>query len=156
MTKEQNLFNGQIKYKIKATGEVVSFSWLMKVVAVNQDRLKLLSEIGELTDFFFQETLKYEKQLLNWKDLKESDILNSLEISEKILSHLEEKEWNKEKIEELLMAEANKQKDRGALLWPLRVALSGQKASAGPFDIAYILGKEKTLKRIKEAIEILV
>jgi glutamyl/glutaminyl-tRNA synthetase len=34
----------------------------------------------------------------------------------------------------------------------LRVALSGKKASAGPFDIAEILGKEKTLKRIKEAL----
>jgi len=42
------------------------------------------------------------------------------------------------------------------LLWPLRVALTGKKTSAGPFEIAEILGKEKTLKRIKEAINIII
>jgi hypothetical protein len=30
--------------------------------------------------------------------------------------------------------------------------LSGKKASPSPFEIADILGKEKTLKRIKEAV----
>ena len=43
--------------------------------------------------------------------------------------------------------------DRGYLLWPFRVALTGKKASAPPFDIAEILGKEKTLERIKFAKE---
>ncbi|MCD6528244.1 hypothetical protein J7K44_01235, partial [bacterium] len=43
--------------------------------------------------------------------------------------------------------------DRGYLLWPFRVALSGKKASAGPFEIAEVLGKEKTIKRLKEAKE---
>jgi len=47
--------------------------------------------------------------------------------------------------------EAEKVGDRGYLLWPLRVALTGKEASAGPFEIAEILGKEITLKRIKEA-----
>jgi len=37
----------------------------------------------------------------------------------------------------------------------LRAALTGKKASAGPFEIAEILGKEKTLKRIEEAKELL-
>jgi glutamyl/glutaminyl-tRNA synthetase len=51
------------------------------------------------------------------------------------------------------MPEAEKTGDRGELLWPLRVALTGKEASAGPFEIAEILGKEKTLQRIKEAKE---
>ena len=41
--------------------------------------------------------------------------------------------------------------DRGLVLWPLRVALTGKKASAGPIEIAEILGKEKTLTRLQEA-----
>lgn len=41
--------------------------------------------------------------------------------------------------------------DRGYLLWPFRVSLTGKEATAGPFEIAEILGKEKTIKRIKEA-----
>ena len=45
--------------------------------------------------------------------------------------------------------------DRGKLLWPLRVALSGKKASAGPFEIAEILGKKETIKRIEKAMKII-
>ena len=79
----------------------------------------------------------------------------------KALGDLEKGEWNAKKIEELLLESAgefNKQKgyplqNRGFLLWPLRVALSGKKTSPSPFEIADILGKEKTLKRIKQAVE---
>jgi len=58
-------------------------------------------------------------------------------------------------LEKIILPETEKFKagDRGALLWPFRVALTGKRASAGPFEIAEILGKEKTLKRIKEAKE---
>jgi len=37
---------------------------------------------------------------------------------------------------------------RGAVLWPLRYALSGQERSPDPFLITSILGQEETLKRI--------
>jgi glutamyl/glutaminyl-tRNA synthetase len=35
----------------------------------------------------------------------------------------------------------------------MRVALSGLRASPPPFDMAEILGKEKTIKRIGDAIK---
>lgn len=38
-------------------------------------------------------------------------------------------------------------------LWPLRVALSGQRNSPGVFDIAAVLGKEETLRRIDIAVK---
>ncbi|PIT87874.1 MAG: glutamate--tRNA ligase, partial [Candidatus Magasanikbacteria bacterium CG10_big_fil_rev_8_21_14_0_10_40_10] len=41
----------------------------------------------------------------------------------------------------------------GEILWPLRVALSGQKNSPGPLAIAEVLGQEKTLQRIKQAAD---
>jgi glutamyl/glutaminyl-tRNA synthetase len=41
------------------------------------------------------------------------------------------------------------------MLWPLRVALTGKQASAGPFEIADVLGRDKTLSRIKKAKELL-
>ena len=56
-------------------------------------------------------------------------------------------EGNEENLKKVLMAEAEKMGDRGKLLWPLRAALSGKEASSGPFEIAEILGREKTLKR---------
>lgn len=44
---------------------------------------------------------------------------------------------------------------RGAVLWPLRYALSGRAQSPDPFTIAGIIGKEETLKRIEQAISTL-
>ena len=34
----------------------------------------------------------------------------------------------------------------------MRVVLTGKQASPGPFDVAEVLGKEESLKRIKELI----
>jgi glutamyl-tRNA synthetase len=44
---------------------------------------------------------------------------------------------------------------RGAVLWPLRYALSGQERSPDPFSLIYILGKEESMLRIQEALGIL-
>jgi glutamyl/glutaminyl-tRNA synthetase len=66
-----------------------------------------------------------------------------------------EKTYNAISNDEDIMELANKESNRGNILWPLRVALTGKKNSAGPLDIINVLGKEKTLKRIKEAIELI-
>ena len=41
---------------------------------------------------------------------------------------------------------------KGHVLWPVRYALTGAEASPDPFTILEILGKEKSLKRIQNAI----
>ena len=41
----------------------------------------------------------------------------------------------------------------GQVLWPLRVTLSGRQFSPGVFEIAWVLGKEETLKRIENALK---
>ncbi|MDO8424386.1 MAG: glutamate--tRNA ligase [bacterium] len=124
---------------------------LPKIISLYQERLKKLSEITEFVDFFLKDNLTYDKALLKWKDMSDKEILYSLEQLEKMLAEISENDWAKETLEDILLPEAEKIGDRGRLLWPLRVALSGKKASAGPFEIAEALGREKTLKRIKEA-----
>ena len=44
---------------------------------------------------------------------------------------------------------------RGAVLWPLRYALSGQDRSPDPFTLISILGKDESISRILKAIAIL-
>jgi len=139
------------KYKIRETGEEISFEKLQKIILIYQERLKKLSEIKELTDFFFKKKLDYDKNVLKWDDMTDKEISHSLGEAEKILSKIKPDEWKKENIEKALLEETEKTGDRGRILWPLRVALSGKQASAGPFDIAHILGREKTLKRIRTA-----
>lgn len=56
------------------------------------------------------------------------------------------------------LADAEEEKGkggRGAVLWPLRYALSGEERSPDPFTLVSILGKEESLSRIKNAIAIL-
>jgi len=159
------------EFKIKATGEEITLDWLKKIVSIYQERLKKLSEISQLTDFFFKDKLEYEKDLLRWppareglrpggREMTDKEIKIVLDKLEKILSKIEAGDFDKENLERRLLPEAEefakklgKAGDRGYLLWPLRVALTGKEASAGPFEIAEILGKEKTLKRIKEALD---
>lgn len=124
-----------------------------KMISLYQERLKKLSEIVELIDFFFKEKLEYDKDLLKWKEMSDKETKENLDKSEKILSKIKNEEWNKENLGDLLLKEAEKRMDRGELLWPLRVALTGKEASAGPFEVAEVLGREKTLKRLKEAKE---
>ena len=126
---------------------------LEKIVEAYKARIKKLSEITDLVDFFFVEKLSYEKGLLVWKEMRDSETKKSLQHSAIILS--DAKDWDKENLETLLVKEATafNPKSKGDLLWPLRIALSGKEASASPFEIAEILGQEKSLKRINDAIE---
>ena len=76
------------------------------------------------------------------------EVKNNLDILDKTLSKMVK--FDQKSLGSILTPLIKKH-GSGELLWPLRVALTGQKASAGPFEIAEILGKEKTLQRIKEA-----
>ena len=144
-----------LPYLIKAglitKEEIFGFN-LQKIVAIYQERLKKLSEISELTDFFFKDKLKYDNDLLRWKEMSYKEVKKVLDKSEKILSKIKKEDFNKENLEKILMPEAEKMGDRGKFLWPFRVALTGKENSASPFEIAEILGKEKTLKRLREAL----
>lgn len=123
-----------------------------KVVVLYHGRLKKLYEIGDLADFFFKEKLEYPKELLRWKQYSDKDIEKALQTVAQILSLTPEADWTKEVLGEILLKEAEKIGDRGYLLWPMRVALTGKQASPGPFEVAEVLGKEKTLQRIRNAI----
>ena len=134
---------------------------LEKIIEVSRTRMKKLSDIVELSDFFFMDKLSYDEDLLKWGSMQDKDVKEALLLCDKILSEI--KDWETKKIEEVCLAgagEFNKQKgypekNKGFLLWPLRVALSGKQFSPSPFEIADILGKEKTLKRIANAIKLL-
>ncbi|MDO8742099.1 MAG: glutamate--tRNA ligase family protein [bacterium] len=65
-----------------------------------------------------------------------------------------------EVVKEILMPladaeEAKGKGGRGAVLWPLRYALSGQERSPDPFTLVSILGKEESVARTQKAIAIL-
>ena len=44
---------------------------------------------------------------------------------------------------------------RGAVLWPLRYSLTGLEKSPDPFEVAHLIGKEASLRRIDAALAML-
>lgn len=128
-----------------------SFSpeFLKKVLTIEQDRLNKLSEVGESNKFFFQD-IEAEKELLRWKKMPDEALKASLEKSESILENVSEENWTRENLEKKLIEAAGEKK--GDLLWPLRAALTCEQKSPSPFDVAWVLGKEESLKRINNAL----
>jgi len=131
-------------------------NYIKKVIALEQERLKKISEIGELTEFFFIDKLKYPTDLLVWKKMDYKDVKENLEKIYEQLEKIPEKNWTNDSIEDSLISYIKAKNAKvGEYLWPLRVALTGRKASPGPFEVAEILGKNESLKRIKNAINLL-
>ncbi len=82
--------------------------------------------------------------------------INLDSLSEK-LETVDETNWNAASLEETIVAWLKADnKSLGDYLWPMRVALSGRKASPGPFEIASIIGKKETLAKIAYASSILI
>lgn len=135
---------------VAETNEELAKEKLEKIVMLYRDRLRKLSEIGELADFFFKK-VEYAPDMLSWKGTAKEETLDALHMLEKLMSGISEQDWTKEKLENVIMPEAEKRRNRGVVLWPLRMALTGKQASAGPFEISEILGKQKTLEYLKEA-----
>jgi glutamyl/glutaminyl-tRNA synthetase len=130
--------------------------YIKKVIELETPRLTKLSDFLEFSEFFFQENIDYPKEYLKWKTMEEIEIPTSLKDCLAVLEKIPEKEFNKANIEtsfyNFISESYLYKKDKGRLLWPLRVALSGKKASPGPFEIAEILGKEESIKRVNFAL----
>jgi glutamyl/glutaminyl-tRNA synthetase len=138
---------------ISATGDTMKrlVPVLRDKVAVFSDIETLFSPSGELA--FANKLSDYPSEKLLWKknpDAKASSV------------HLEECRTRMEKLRfESFTADAVKvaiwdyaeAKGRGDVLWPLRVALTGQDKSPDPFVSAAILGKDEALKRIDLAVK---
>jgi len=107
-------------------------------------------KMGEY-DFAFITPATYEPKLLMWKNDKEVDQAKPrLENAHKLLTEADFSSG--EAIKEVLWAYAE-EVGKGELFWPLRIALSGKAQSPDPFTIAYTIGKDETLARIKAACD---
>jgi glutamyl-tRNA synthetase len=123
---------------------------LIKAVETEKERMKTLAEFKDLADFFF-DLPDYEKSLLIWRETTPEKTIKNLEIIAAELDKVDEMSFNKVNLEQIIMP-LTENYGIGDLLWPLRTALSGKRASPGPFEILEVLGKKESLKRIKSAI----
>jgi glutamyl-tRNA synthetase len=143
--------NDRIKYQIIKTKEIVEFKWLKKIVALEQERLKRLDEIREKTQYFFADQIEYNPTILIWRKMTNETVKDNLNLVKQELEKLPKNKFTTKNIQNKLNLLA-KNYGTGEIFWPFRVALTGLEASPPPAEIAEILGKEKTLKRIENAI----
>jgi nondiscriminating glutamyl-tRNA synthetase len=137
-------------FYLEAAPECRDEAYAKKILTIEQERLNRLDEVGESNRFFFGEP-EYDRDLLRWKQNGDEETLAALMTSSSILESTPEGEWTRENLSAKLMEAAGEK--RGDLLWPLRVALTGARQSPSPFEVAWVLGKEESLRRLAKAME---
>lgn len=126
----------------------------LELSKILQPRIQILNEISEAVDFIdlphpFNQDLFINKKM-------KTNIENSLEALKIVLPELANLDFsNEDKIKEKFIELAKKhEKKNGQIMYPIRVALTFKAFTpGGAVEIAHILGKDETIKRIKNAIE---
>jgi len=123
-----------------------------KAIALEQERTHRLREMPQRLSYLFVSQPEYDNALLIWKQTSFRDILGGLTTVYETLESIPENDYNATNLEECLKQQIQTSGlKNGIVLWPFRVALTGLAASPSPFDIASVLGKQRSLERIKDA-----
>ncbi|MDD5710725.1 MAG: glutamate--tRNA ligase [Candidatus Colwellbacteria bacterium] len=112
-------------------------------------RASRLDELENLLKFYF-ELPDYPVDLLKWKEMNFGQVELNLNKMKDAINGLEPRS-RRDVIEKKLLEAVGNGK-RGETLWPLRVALSGQENSPGPFEIIEALGEKESIRRINLAL----
>lgn len=128
-----------------------SDEWLTQMTAICQEKLKTLNEIVVYTDFFFQDIAEYEEKGVKKQWRKEG----ALEKMNAILAVFEADEscstQSLHDAYEKMSEESGL--GLGQYIHPTRLALTGKSIGPGLFELAELLGRDESLKRINAAIE---
>ncbi|GIK61463.1 MAG: glutamate--tRNA ligase [Ignavibacteriota bacterium] len=129
-----------------------SFSddYLIKVISAMKERVSFVKEYLTKSLYFFEAPNQYEEQNLKkrWKE-DSAELLGKLAQKFEQINNPSKEDYEKALDELSVQLNINK----GKLVHPLRIAVSGIGEGPGVFDIITILGKEETLKRINTALQ---
>jgi len=134
----------------KGTADDLQKKEVYRLLPAIQTRITILSEAPAILNYLLAEKLEYNPSLL-----KNEKMNVDLPVAKSALQACYEdlKKHDDFSSEDAIKACLVKTIDRlkfknGQVLWPLRVALSGQEYSPGAFEMIFLLGKEKSLERI--------
>lgn len=123
-----------------------------EAVEMFQERMKRLDDLNEFAGFL-KKADEYDPTLLIWKKMTLETAQESLGNSLAFIGTIGEDEFEKGALEDRLKEWIQENEyDNGPVLWPLRVALSGRKASPSPFEIMAVIGKKASIDRIQLAL----
>ena len=132
---------------------------LEKIVSIISERINVWSDIDKMVEdgdiqYFFN-IPKYHKEMLVWKkDGTEEQAKENLSLVKNIFEDFKKSDFNIEYLKEVLFKLAE-ERGKGNVLWPIRVSLSGKEKSPDPFTLLNLFGRDESIKRIENAIELL-
>lgn len=125
---------------------------IVSMMPLMVERLHFLSDISKLSRFLFKDITDYPVELLIPKKLDAAETVKILESVYPLLDTIAEK--TDEENEELFRTIAEKLEVKlGAVLMPLRVAVTGSTVSPPILGSMKLLGREKTRQRVEYAIK---
>jgi len=142
-----------------ARGESVP-EYLSSVAEMLRERAETFADaailLGDGEFSFMEDAISVDKELL-LKGAKAAapEVRINLECTKEILSGISLNNWNEEQVKAAVFPFAS-DKGRAQVLWPMRVALTNKEKSPDPFIVAALIGKEKSIERIRLAIESLM
>ena len=119
-----------------------------------QSRIDKFGDIQNLFAFFENDQNFDQNLFFNKKNKLEVE--DSIEILKNILPSLENvQDWTNENLNALLQSFAEQHEFKiGKVMWPVRIAVTGEVMTpGGGAEMLYLLGKEKSISRIKYQIE---
>ncbi|WP_177761878.1 glutamate--tRNA ligase [Flavobacterium sp. I3-2] len=135
---------------LEAKGIATDINYVEKVVALVKDRANFVTELYDLSDFFFVAPTEFDpKALKNWKEDtnelldKVAVVINSIDDFEAKNIETAVKNWITEN--DLPM---------GKIMQPLRVSIVGAMKGPDLFEIISMLGKANVLERISNTYKI--
>lgn len=140
-----------LAYQLKRLGyDVDQGPDLLELVKTQQERAKTLKEMAEKSLMFYQDYDEFDEKAAK-KNLKPT-ALPPLELMLEKFENLSD--WTKEPLHQVVLDCAERLELKlGKVAQPLRVALSGTSVSPAIDATLFLLGKEKSLKNIKKAID---
>jgi glutamyl-tRNA synthetase len=139
------------KYSAVQISDPAILALIRERVVVFSDIATLVAPNGELGHLIHDITIEDMGKLV-WKDSTPEQTKEFLSHVISTITALDESDFTPEKLKDALWDYAS-EKGRGAVLWPTRYSLSGQDRSPDPFTLMSILGKEKSLVRLGNAVD---
>jgi glutamyl-tRNA synthetase len=129
----------------------LDIDYVRQIMPLVQERTKKLTEVAAQIKFFFTEELDYDPALLIAKNMDKDATIKALEVSLEKMKQMTS--FDEGSLETLLRPLAEELGLKaGQLFSVLRTAVSGELATPPLFQMMVVLGKERCLKRIGEAI----
>ena len=129
----------------------VDRDYLARIVPLERERLKRLSEASEMLSFFFEERLSYDASSLVPKGLDADGARGALEAALATAEGADD--WSVAALETAYRALAERiEVKTGQLFGAIRVAVTGRTAAPPLFDTLSVLGKERCVSRLRAAL----